>query len=85
MRLSIIMEKLKLEGLSCLSRVGGLKGEMVVYPTKCLLYMFDIPVIALNGVVLELLLLIYLFLVVVAIPKVIAAANVLQNNFAQPA
>ena len=72
----IIMKKLKGECLSRFSFILRLEGKMVANSPKCLFEVSYILMIVGDSIMFQLLFLFYLFLVVMAIPKVIVAADV---------
>lgn len=76
----MLMEEVEGEALRGLAVVGGNKGLLLLMAGKGLLETLDILVVADDGVVLELLLLVELLLVVVAIPEVVIAADMGQDD-----
>jgi hypothetical protein len=82
-RLSVIVQKLKSISLSSLSLIKRSIGVLIIHSFECLSEAFNVLLVAHNGMMLELLLLIQLLLVVMPIPKVIIVANMLQDNLGQ--
>lgn len=74
------MEKVELKSLRGLPVVCGDEGVLLMVVGKGLPEALDILVIADNGVVLELLLLVQLLLVVVPVPEVVIAADMSQDG-----
>lgn len=71
-----IMQKLKCISFGSLTLVRRYERRMAIYARKCIFEALKVLVIANNRMMLLLLLFIQLLLIVMAIPKVIVAANV---------